>query len=56
MRLGKLPFHGLADSIPFEKEISTSKLLIDSDYHLEFITAEKIELEPGLYLLGSKLG
>ena len=31
-------------------------LHICSDYYLELITAEKIELEPGLYLLGSKLG
>ena len=46
----------MADSIPSEKEISTIKLLIGSDYYLELITAEKMELEPGLYLFGSKLG
>ena len=46
----------LADSIPSEKEISTIELLIGSDYYLKLITAEKIELEPALYLLGSKLG
>ena len=39
----------LADSILSEKEISTIELLIGSDYYLELITAEKIELEPGLY-------
>ena len=46
----------LADSIPTEKEVSTIELLIGSDYHLELTTTEKIELKPGLYLLGSKLG
>ena len=60
VRLGKTAFLWkdlpLADSIPSEKEISTVELLIGSDYYLELITAEKIELEPGLYLLGSKLG
>ena len=46
----------LADSIPTEKEVSTIELLIGSDYYLELTTTEKIELKPGLYLLGSKLG
>ena len=46
----------MADSIPSGKEISTVELLIGSDYYLERITAEKTALEPGLYLLGSKLG
>ena len=46
----------LADSIPTEKEVSTIDLLIGSDYYLELTTTEKIELKPGLYLLGSKLG
>ena len=46
----------LADSIPSERENSIIELLMGSDYYLELITAEKIELEPGLYLLGSKLG
>ena len=46
----------LADSIPTEKEISTIELLIGSDYYLELTTTEKIELKPGRYLLGLKLG
>ena len=41
---------------PSEKEVSTIELLIGSDYYLELKTTEKIELKPGLYLLGSKLG
>ena len=53
MRLGKTVFLWkdlpLADSIPSEKEISTIELLIGSDYYLELSTAEKIELDPGLY-------
>ena len=60
VRLGKTAFLWkdlpLAYSIPSEKDISTVELLIGSDYYLELITAEKNELEPGLYLLGSKLG
>ena len=60
VRLGKTAFLWknlpLADSIPSEREISTIELLIGSDYYLELITAEKIKLEPGLYVLGSKLG
>ena len=46
----------LADSIPTEKEVSTIELLTGSDYYLELTTTEEIELKPGLYLLGSKLG
>ena len=60
VRLGKTAFLWkdlpLADSIPSEKEISAVEILISSDYYLELITYEKNELEPGLYLLGSKLG
>ena len=60
VRLGKTAFLWkdlpLANSISAEREISTTELLIGSDYYPELITAEKIELEPGLNLLGSKLG
>ena len=38
-----------------KKEVSTIELLIGSDYYLELTSTEKIELKPGLYLLGSKL-
>ena len=47
---------GFADSIPTEKEISTIELLIGDDYYLKLTTTEKIELKPGLYLFGLKLG
>ena len=60
LQIGKIAFLWkdlpLADSIPTEKDVSTIGLLIGSDYYLEPTTAEKIELKPGLYLLGSKLG
>ena len=60
MQIGKTAFLWkdlpLADSIPAEKEVSTIELLVGSDYYLELTTTEKIELKPGLYLLGSKLG
>ncbi|XP_060588499.1 uncharacterized protein LOC132743919 [Ruditapes philippinarum] len=46
----------LADSLPLEKESTTIELLIGNDYYLDLLLPQKIELLPGLYLLGSKLG
>lgn len=46
----------LADVIPRENETSPIELLIGNDYYLDFIHGEKIEIQPGLYLLASKLG
>ena len=46
----------LADTLPVVKETSTIELLIGNDYYLDIILPEKFELQPGLYLLGSKLG
>ena len=46
----------LADSIPSENESSTIELLIGNDVYLDLILSQKIEIQPGWYLLGSKLG
>ena len=46
----------LADVIPRENETSPKDLLIGNDYYLDSIHGEKIEIQPGLYLLASKLG
>ena len=46
----------LADILPCERESSTIELLIGSDYYLDFILPQKVEVQPGLYLLASKLG
>ncbi len=46
----------LADTIPREKESSTVELLIGNDYYLDVVLSQRIELQPGLYLLGSKFG
>ena len=45
----------LADSIPRESESSSVELLIGNDYYLDIILSQKIEIQPGLYLLASKL-
>ena len=39
-----------------ERESSTIELLIGSDYYLDFILPQKVDVQPGLYLLASKLG
>ncbi|CAC5404450.1 unnamed protein product [Mytilus coruscus] len=44
----------LADTLPTENEKTTIELLIGNDYYLDLILPEKIEIQPGLYLLGSK--
>ena len=45
----------LADTIPFETKSSTVELLVGNDYYLDIILPQKIEVQPGLYLLSSKL-
>ena len=46
----------LADSFPTEKEDTTIELLIVNDYHLDFILPRRLEVQPGLYMLATKLG
>ena len=45
-----------ADDLPSKREISSIDLLIGKDYYLDIILSQKIEIHPGLYTLGSKLG
>ena len=45
----------LADSFPTEKETTTIEVLIGNDYYLDFILPQRIEVQPGLYMLASKL-
>ena len=45
----------LADTIPLETELSTVELLVGNDYYLDIILPQKTEVQPGLYLLSSKL-
>ena len=46
----------LAVSFPTEKEETTIELLIGNDYYLDFILPQRGEVQPGLYMLASKLG
>lgn len=46
----------LADDLPSETETSSVELLIGNDYYLDLILPQKIEVQSGLYMLGSKLG
>ena len=46
----------MADTIPSQTESSSVELLIGSDYYLDIILSKKIGVQPGLYLLASKLG
>lgn len=46
----------LADDLPSERETSSVELLIGNDYYLDIILPQKMEVQPGLYMLGSKLG
>lgn len=49
--------HNLSlDSIPSESEPITLDLLVGNDYYLDIIQCDKIEVQPSLYLLSSKLG
>ena len=45
----------LADSFPTEKEKTTIELMIVNDYHLDFILPRRVEVQPGLYMLATKL-
>jgi len=46
----------LADTIPTKQETSSIDVLIGSDYYLDIVLPHRIEINRGLYLLGSKLG
>ena len=46
----------LADDLPKETETSSVELLIGNDFYLDIILPQKIEVQKGLYMLGSKLG
>ncbi|MCG8049164.1 MAG: hypothetical protein N0E48_26780, partial [Candidatus Thiodiazotropha endolucinida] len=46
----------MADTIPSETESADVELLVGNDYYLDIILTQKIEVQPGLYLLASKLG
>ncbi|XP_045174723.2 uncharacterized protein LOC123536021 [Mercenaria mercenaria] len=46
----------LADTIPKGSEYSSIELLIGNDFYLDIVLSQRIEIQPGLYLLGSKLG
>ncbi|XP_052764085.1 uncharacterized protein LOC128206006 [Mya arenaria] len=46
----------LSDTIPRAQETTTIDVLIGNDYYLDIVLPQRIEIEPGLYLLSSKLG
>ncbi|XP_060602882.1 uncharacterized protein LOC132755958, partial [Ruditapes philippinarum] len=46
----------LADDIPTEEYTDSIDLLLGNDYYLDIVLGHKIEIQPGLYLLSSKLG
>ena len=46
----------LADDFPNVRETSSVDLFIGNDYYLDIILPQKIEIQTGLYMLGSKLG
>ncbi|XP_060608441.1 uncharacterized protein LOC132760480 [Ruditapes philippinarum] len=46
----------LADDIPTEEYTDSIDLLFGNDYYLDIVLGHKIEIQPGLYLLSSKLG
>ena len=46
----------LADDVPKMFESSSIDVLIGNDYYLDIIMSQRIEVQPGLYLLSSKLG
>ncbi|XP_053392330.1 uncharacterized protein LOC128555009 [Mercenaria mercenaria] len=45
----------LADDIPTEEYTDSIELLLGNDYYLDIVLGHKIEIQPGLYLLSSKL-
>ena len=48
--------NALADTLPSECASSTIDILIGNDYYLDLILPQKVVIQPGLYMLGSKLG
>ena len=46
----------MPDTIPSAIESSVVELLIGNNYYLDIILSQKHEVQPGLYLLASKLG
>ena len=48
--------YSLADTLPREKESSSIELLIGNDFYLDFILPQRVDLQPGLYMLATKLG
>ena len=46
----------LADDIPTERGISSVELLIGNGYYRDIILPQKVEVQSGLNMLGSKLG
>ena len=48
--------YDLADILPCKRESSTTDLLVVNDYYLDLVLSKKVEVQPGLYLLESKLG
>ena len=48
--------YSLADTLPREKESSSIELLIGNDFYLDFILPQRVDLQPGLYMLTTKLG
>lgn len=46
----------LADSVPEEVQTDSIELLIGNDYYMDILLPDRIEVQPGLYLLLSKLG
>ena len=46
----------MADTIPTETESSSVEILIGNDYYLDLVLPQRLELQPGLYLLSSKFG
>ena len=46
----------LADTFSTELDTSTINLIKSNDYDLDLILPQKVEIQPGRYMLGSKLG
>ncbi|XP_052788666.1 uncharacterized protein LOC128223425 [Mya arenaria] len=46
----------LADDIAEDSELCQIDLLIGNDYYLDIVLSQKLEVQPGLYLLSSKFG
>ena len=46
----------IADSKPRDSEFSTIDLLLGNDYYLDVVLPQRMEVQPGLHLLGSKFG